>query len=133
MRGPTAVGLGMRHTTKDEGITRTYRFWARPLGGVPSELWQIALNSQRFWNELVEFRDNVAFNSETLPENAEGYERAFGIFSQAAKLTVRDGASLLSEHTTYHGQREMPCLTASLTAVAEPLKNNVVGHICITA
>jgi hypothetical protein len=123
----------MKPTTKNEGMIRTYRFWARPLGVIPSELWQIALNSQRFWNELVALREDVAFNSETPPNTRRLYERAFGIFSQAVKLTVRDGASPLSEQATYPGQREMPCLIASLTAVAEPPKDDVVGHVCIIA
>jgi hypothetical protein len=58
-------------------VIRTYRFSARPLGEIPPELWTVALNSQRFWNQLVELRDSVAFNSETLPENAEAIRTRF--------------------------------------------------------
>jgi hypothetical protein len=60
----------MRHAPIDERITRTYRFWARPLDKIPTEFWQVVFNSQRFWNRLVELREDVAFNCETLPENA---------------------------------------------------------------
>jgi hypothetical protein len=60
----------MKHAPIDEGITRTYRFWARPLDKIPTELWQVVYNSQHFWNRLVELQEDVAFNCETLPENA---------------------------------------------------------------
>ena len=61
----------MYRRTNGGAITRTYRFWARPRGPIPSELWQVAKESQRFWNQLVEVRENVAFTIETLPEHAQ--------------------------------------------------------------
>jgi hypothetical protein len=60
----------MRHSPTTEETTRTYRFWARPLDKVPTEIWRVVFNSQRFWNRLVELREDVVFNCETLPENA---------------------------------------------------------------
>jgi hypothetical protein len=60
----------MRHTPSNGGTIRTYHFWAKPLYKIPNEFWQVVSNSQRFWNRLVELREDVAFNCETLPENA---------------------------------------------------------------
>ncbi len=48
-----------------------YRFWADPRGEITPELWRTALDMQRFWNRLVALREDVAFNSETLPQDAE--------------------------------------------------------------
>jgi hypothetical protein len=67
----------MRHIATDGKLIRTYRFWARPIGTLPSEVWQIALNSQRFWNQLVQLREDVAFNCDTLPEHAQAIRARF--------------------------------------------------------
>jgi hypothetical protein len=68
----------MRHVTSaaDE-VTRTYRFWAQPIGTLPAEVWQIAHNQQRFWNELVRLREDVQLNYETLPEDAKEIRARF--------------------------------------------------------
>jgi hypothetical protein len=88
----------MRQSTKNEGITRTYHFWARPLGGIPSELWQAALDSQRFWNELVALRENVAFNSQTrlASRNPES--------PRAERLRRSDGGKAVCNMQTLHTQ-----------------------------
>ncbi len=54
-----------------------YRFWADPCGEITPELWRTALNMQRFWNRLVALREDVAFNSETLPQDAETIRTQF--------------------------------------------------------
>jgi hypothetical protein len=54
-----------------------FRFWIDLCGEIAPELWKTSLNMQRFWNELVALREDVAFNSETLPQDAETISKRF--------------------------------------------------------
>jgi len=65
-----ASALMPRCSRTDGELIRTYQFWAKPIGELPPEVWQIARDSQRLWNQLVQLREDVAFNCETLPEHA---------------------------------------------------------------
>jgi hypothetical protein len=48
-----------------------YKFWAAPLGELPTYLWDTAHKMQRLWNFLVELQDRVSFTAETLPDQAQ--------------------------------------------------------------
>lgn len=44
----------MRKRNRPEYRVRSYRYWARPLTGLPDTFWQLAHKMQETWNSLVE-------------------------------------------------------------------------------
>jgi hypothetical protein len=66
----------MRHS-RTERKPLVYRFWADPRGEIRLELWETALNMQRFWNRFVALREEIAFTCETLLEDAAAIEKQF--------------------------------------------------------
>lgn len=47
-----------------------YKYWAAPVGELPTYLWDTAHKMQRLWNFLVELQETVSFAAETLPDQA---------------------------------------------------------------
>jgi Putative transposase DNA-binding domain len=56
---------------KNDTSRFVYRYWVKPKGEVPQELWETARRMQQFWNVLVQLREDAGFNADTLPEAKE--------------------------------------------------------------
>jgi hypothetical protein len=63
--------------TKNDANRFVYRYWVKPKGEVPRELWETARKMQQFWNVLVQLREDAGFNADTLPEDREAIFKCF--------------------------------------------------------
>ena len=60
----------MRERKRDWPVI-VYKFWARPLGDIPQELWNIAHEMNNVWNSLVQLRTVAADQSMTVKEKEQ--------------------------------------------------------------
>ena len=79
--------------TKNDANRFVYRYWVKPKGEVPRELWETARKMQQFSNVLVQLREDAGFNAETLPEDREQSSSVSGTCSLAGMPNLNNGAA----------------------------------------
>lgn len=62
---------------KNDTLHFVYRYWVKPKGKVPRELWETARKMQQFWNVLVQLREDAGFNADTLPAGRDAIFKCF--------------------------------------------------------
>jgi hypothetical protein len=111
----------MRRGKKDK-LYFVYRYWVKPKGEVPWELWETARKMQQFWNVLVQLREDAGFNGDTLPGDREAIFKCFWNLLTGKEIESKRWRSQVKEESGLNWEARDTVFDRFITACQEAAK-----------